>query len=416
MSGRDELLRRLDVRAPKRPAYVVWELTLACDQPCTHCNARAGVQREGELSTAQALEVVKQLAAAGTVECALIGGEAYLHPGFLEIVRALKAAGIRPTMTTGGRGIDRSLAQAIAEAGLHSASVSIDGLQGTHDLIRASKGSFEAAVSALRELRAAGVAVGVNTNLNRLNHSELEALYAELMPRGIGAWQVHLTVPMGRAAERSAMLLQPWDLIELVPRVAALKQRAWAEHRISLQAGNNLGYFGPEEGVLRSPRPDQPDDHYQGCQAGKQLMGIESNGTVKGCPTLQTSAYARGNLKNESVAEVFPRLDLARTVDALWGFCRSCPFAKTCLGGCSFTAHSFFGRAGNNPYCHYRAKTLAARGLRERLVFRQAAAQAPYGSGMLEIIEEPLDAPDPKPPLPRELLKRTHPAAASLRE
>jgi radical SAM protein with 4Fe4S-binding SPASM domain len=253
----------------------------------------------------------------------------------------------------------------------------------------------------------------VNTNLNRLNLDDLEPLYEELKLLGIEAWQVHLTVPMGRAAERSAMVVQPWDLIALVPRIVALKKKAWAEARISLQAGNNLGYFGPSEGVLRSPNPDRPDDHYQGCQAGKHLMGIEANGTVKGCPTLQTAHYARGNVKDEPIEALFPRLDLARTVDDLWGFCRTCPFAATCLGGCSFTAHAFFGRAGNNVYCEYRARTLAKRGLRERLVMKERAVDQPYGSGMFEIVNEAIDAPDPMPPTPRQLLRKMGPRVAA---
>jgi radical SAM protein with 4Fe4S-binding SPASM domain len=404
LSSRDDIFRRFDVSGPKRPTYVVWELTLACDQPCTHCGSRAGTVREGELSIEKALEVVEQLARAGTFECALIGGEAYLHPGFLDIVRALRDHGVRPTMTTGGRNIDRPLARAMAEAGLHGVSVSVDGLEPTHDLMRASRGSFASATRALRELQAAGIRTSANTNLNRLNHGDLEALYEVLKDLGISAWQVQLTAPLGRAADRPAMLLQPWDLIDLVPRIARLKKRAWAETGISMQPGNNLGYFGPEEAVIRSPRPDM-DDHFQGCQAGKQLMGIESSGAVKGCPSLQPQ-YVRGSLQDERLDAIWPRLDLNRTPDQLWGFCRTCPYAETCRGGCSFTAHAFFGRPGNNPYCHYRARTLAQRGVRERLVLKQKAPGEPFDCGVFEIVEEPLGAPDLKPPTPRQLLRK----------
>ena len=114
------VLRRIDT-APEdfHPAYVVWELTLACDQPCTHCGSRAGTARAGELSTEEALGVVAQLAAMRAREVVLIGGEAYLHPGFLDIIRALKAAGIRPMLTTGGRGLNAELAEEMARAGLH---------------------------------------------------------------------------------------------------------------------------------------------------------------------------------------------------------------------------------------------------------------------------------------------------------
>lgn len=389
--------RRLDVVTEQPfPAYVVWELTLACDHACTHCGSRAGVAREGELSTGEALDVVRQLAALGTREVILIGGEAYLHDGFLAIVRALCTAGIAPALTTGGRGITEELASQLAAAGLAYASVSVDGLEVTHDRMRNLRGSWRSAMSALDCLRAAGLPTSSNINLNRLNHNDLEALYDELRARGIGSWQVQITAPLGRAADRPDLLLQPWDLLDVVPRVAALKLRARADG-IVLTPGNNLGYFGPEETQLRSI--DAADrDHWRGCQAGKFVMGIEANGGIKGCPSLQP-AYVGGTTRDRSIAETWttaPELAFTRnrTVDDLWGFCRTCAFAEHCMGGCSFTAHSIFGRPGNNPYCHYRARTLAKQGLRERLVPATAAPGEPFDHGTFTLVTEPLAAPD----------------------
>jgi radical SAM protein with 4Fe4S-binding SPASM domain len=385
--SRDEVFRRFDVKQAPRPAYVVWELTLACDQPCTHCGSRAG----------PAFEVV------------LIGGEAYLHPGFLDIIRALRKAGVRPTMTTGGRGITAELAQQMADAGLHTVSVSIDGLEVTHDLFRASRGSFAAATNALKHLKAAGLRIASNTNFNRLNRDDAEPLYEHLRDLGIMAWQVMLTVPLGRAADRPAMLLQPWDLLTLMPMLTRLKERAF-DDGILIQAGNNLGYFGPEETLLRAPGKGVTE-HFNGCQAGKLVMGIEADGAVKGCPSLQSRHYIGGSLKERPLEEIWnqtPQLSFARTrtVEDLWGFCRTCPFAETCMGGCTFTAHSLFDRPGNNPYCHYRARVFAAAGKRERLVLRENAPGNPFDNGRFEIIEEAFDAPDPQPPTPRDLVKK----------
>jgi len=392
--------RRLNVVEERPfPAYVVWELTLRCDHACTHCGSRAGVARDDELATGEALAVVDQLAALGTREVVLIGGEAYLHEGFLEIVRALRARGIAPALTTGGRGITEDLAGELVRAGLAYASVSVDGLEPTHDRMRHLRGSWRGAMTALDRLRAAGLPTASNINLNRLNHKDLEPLYDELRARGIASWQVQLTAPLGRAADRPELLLQPWDLLEVVPRVAALKQRARADG-ITLTPGNNLGYFGPEEQKLRSVAASDRD-HWQGCQAGRFVMGIESDGAVKGCPSLQTAAYVGGNLRERPLDAIWhhaPELAFARrrTIDDLWGFCRTCPFARTCMAGCSFTAHSVFGRPGNNPYCHFRARSFAKQGLRERLVPAAAAPGAPFDHGTFDVVIEPLDAPDPE--------------------
>ncbi|MFO0550989.1 MAG: radical SAM protein [Polyangiaceae bacterium] len=392
--------RRLNVASSEFfPAYVVWELTLRCDHACTHCGSRAGAARPSELSTEEAVRVAGELAALGTREIVLIGGEAYLHDGCLTVMRALHERGVRVGMTTGGRGITPELARSMREAGLAQASVSVDGLEATHDRMRNLAGSFQFAMAALDNLRAAGVAISSNMNLNRLNRGDLEELYEKhLAPKRIQSWQVQITTPLGRAADRTSMVLQPWDLLDLVPRVARLKERAFKDG-ILLMPGNNLGYFGPEEGLLRSPTTAK-SDHFPGCQAGRFVMGIESDGAVKGCPSLQTAHYVGGNARTEKLADIWqtaPELAFtrARTRADLWGFCATCPFAEPCLGGCSFTAHSVFGRPGNNPYCHFRAREHQKRGLRERLVPGRAAEGRPFDNGLFEVVVEPFDAADP---------------------
>ncbi len=390
--------RRLDVvHEGQHPAYVVWELTLACDHACRHCGSRAGGHRADELTTSEALDVVAQLDEMGAREVVLIGGEAYLHDGFLEIIAALAAAGIRPTMTTGGLGITAELARDMKKAGLQLVSVSIDGLEPSHDKIRARKGSWKGAFAALGHFRDAGITTASNININRVNRGDIEDLFEKLRDAGIKAWQIQITSPLGRAADRPDMLLQPWDLLDLVPRIAELKKRAW-KHGIRILPGNNLGYFGPEEAIIRSPKPDG-QDHWQGCQAGKFVMGIESDGGVKGCPSLQSTSYVGGKLRERSMKDIWdssPELAFARkrTVDDLWGYCRECAYAETCMGGCSFTAHAVFGRPGNNPYCYHRARMRRKEGLRERLVAREAADGRPFDNGTFEIVLEPLDAPD----------------------
>ena len=62
------------------------------------------------------------------------------------------------------------------------------------------------------------------------------------------------------------------------------------------------------------------------------VMGIESDGGVKGCPSLQSLSYVGGSLRDRTLADVWqntPELafNRARGVDDLWGFCRTCDFA-----------------------------------------------------------------------------------------
>lgn len=391
--------RRVETGARSyHPRYVVWELTLACDQRCHHCGSRAGNARPKELSLSQSLDIVKQLVEMGTKDVALIGGEAYLYKGFLVIIEALTKAGITTTMVTGGREITPTLAKEMKTAGLSLCSVSIDGLEKAHDLIRGNRGSYQRALKSLENIANAGMTAASNININRINKDDIEALFEVLSSKGMRNWQVQITTPLGRAADRPQMLLQPYDLVDLMPRIAALKTKAF-DLGILIMPGNNLGYFGPEETLLRSPTPEGVD-YFLGCQAGKFLMGIESDGSIKGCPSLQTESYVGGNVQSKSLSEIWDHsAELAkfrtRTKDDLWGYCRQCIFADTCLGGCSFTAHALFGRPGNNPYCHYRARTLAKSGKRERLVLKERAPGKPFDHGLYQILLEDIPVFEP---------------------
>jgi radical SAM protein with 4Fe4S-binding SPASM domain len=373
-----------------RPIYAVWEITLRCDLACRHCGSRAGRERPEELSSDEALDFVRQMAELGVKEVTLIGGEAYLRDDWTDIVRAIRAHGMQCSITTGGRGFTRERAEAGKRAGLQSVSVSIDGLRGSHDALRGVRGSFDSALEAFGNLRAAGIPVAANTQVNRQNLAELEAIFDVLAAEKIHGWQVQLTVAMGRAADEPSLLLEPYQLLELMPRLSRLKDRADAE-KIRIFPGNNIGYFGPYESRLRSFYPDK---HAGSCGAGRLTLGVEANGDVKGCPSLPTADYVGGNVRDHSLRDIWERAEplrftRERTIDDLWGFCRGCYYAEACMSGCSWTTHVLFGRPGNNPYCHHRALELLREGRRERLVRTRPAEGMPFDYGRFEIVDEP---------------------------
>jgi radical SAM protein with 4Fe4S-binding SPASM domain len=352
------------------PTYAVWELTLRCNQACRFCGTRAGRPRPDELDTAAALEVVRQLAELGVREVAMHGGEAYLRHDWLELVRAIRDRGMSPTLVTGGRGLTWELAAAAKQAGITAVSVSIDGLSETHDWLRGIAGSHDSAREALRHLERAGVMVGANTQVNRRNLRELPALFDELRQHPLYGWQVQLMVPMGRAAEEESLWLEPYDVLELMPTLAELRPRADAAG-IALWPGDNVGYFGPFEHVLRHQRV--PEGHSSGCGGGILAVGIEANGDIKGCSAMSSEGFVAGNVQSSTLRELWeraPELKLARCFqpDTLWGFCRDCYYSEICKAGCIWTSATILGRFGNAPYCHHRALEHLARGEREYLV------------------------------------------------
>jgi len=371
-----------------RPIYAVWELTLRCDLACRHCSSRAGRARPDELSTAEALDLVAQLADLGVKEVTLIGGEAYLRDDWVDVVRAIRRHDMECTMTTGGRGIDGERARAARDAGLMSVSISIDGARATHDALRGLEGSHAAAMSAMLNLVREGVQVSSNTQIHRRNRRELAEIFADIQRAGAHSWQIQLTVASGRASDAPAVLLEPYHMIEVMPSVARLKPLADAAD-LRIWPANNLGYFGPFEALLRG---NLPGGRRGSCGAGRAILGIESNGDIKGCPSLP-SDYIGGNVREHRLRDIWERGEPLRftrgdRTGELWGYCAECYYAEDCLGGCSWTADALFGRRGNNPFCHHRALELLRRGRRERIVPVSEPSSVPFGHRLFEIVEE----------------------------
>jgi nif11-class peptide radical SAM maturase 3 len=382
----------------RRISYAVWEITLKCNLACQHCGSRAGHARTQELSTAEALDLVQQLADVGIKEVTLIGGEAFLRPDWLDIARAITQAGMVCGMTTGGFGITLETAQQMKEAGIRVVSVSVDGLEATHDRLRGKPGSWQWAFKTMSHLKQAGIPFGCNTQINRLSAPEFPLIYECLRDAGIFAWQIQLTVPMGNAADNHEILLQPSELIDVYPMLAQVAERAQQEG-VRIQAGNNIGYYGPYERLLRGA--GDPWTFWQGCTAGLSALGIEADGAIKGCPSLPTAAYTGGNIRDRNLRYIIEETeelrfnlgaDTPKGVEHLWGFCKTCEFAELCRGGCSWTAHVFFDKRGNNPYCHHRALTQAEQGVRERFTIKRYAEGKPFDNGEFELIEEAVDA------------------------
>jgi radical SAM protein with 4Fe4S-binding SPASM domain len=390
-------------RGRRIPVYAVWETTMLCNHACSHCGSRAGPEdaRPQELDTAELLDVARQLVDLGTREVTLIGGEAYLRDDIEVLVRFLSERGVRVTMQTGGRGLSEALCVRLRAAGMSAIGVSIDGPAGVHDVLRASPGSHLAGMRALQNARAAGLTITSNIQINRLNKDHLRETCELLADTGILVWRAQLTVPMGRAADRPEWILQPWEILDVIDTLAVL-QREQAERArrdglppermLDILSSNNIGYFGPHEELLRS-RPGGKPSYWTGCAAGRYTIGIESDGTVKACPSLPTAPYNGGRLTDVSLKQIWEYADelsfvTDRTTDELWGFCRSCYYADICRGGCSFTAHCTLGKRGNNPFCYHRAATLKEKGKRERLVQVERAEGRPYDFGRFELVEE----------------------------
>ena len=338
-----------------RPEFCVWELTLKCNMRCRHCGSMAGKARENELTVDECLNVAKQLVDLGCKQVTLIGGEVFLYDGWEKISRKLSENGLDVNLITNGFVLgDEQIAQ-IKHARLVNVGISLDGMKDNHNNIRNVNTSFEKVMEAFDVLNREGIPVAVVTSLIDRNFEDLWPMYDLLVEKGIQLWQIQIINPMGNMADKKGFLLDP-SKVSLVTRFIREKRN---EQKIMIYAGDNIGYFDENELYLRS----QPGMKYEwfGCQAGLRVVGIDSIGNVKGCESLYSDEFVEGNLRKESLSEIWYKegnfaYNRSFDIGMLTGSCKGCDKGAICRGGCRgacyFTTDSKF----ENPYCCYPGK------------------------------------------------------------
>ncbi|GIK43734.1 MAG: hypothetical protein BroJett011_75670 [Chloroflexota bacterium] len=191
---------------------VTWAVNHACNLHCTHCYDVVPYRRY-DLSTAEALEVIDRLYAAGVTFIAFSGGEAFLRKDLFELMAHCRQRGMDFGARSNGTRITRVVARRLKELGIAVVGVSFDGATpATHDAVR-GPGGFQAALTGLQALRAEGIRAQMEVVLSRQNAHEALA-FIEL-GEAVGASEVNFSAmtPNGRGRQRLDDLLdhQLWQ-------------------------------------------------------------------------------------------------------------------------------------------------------------------------------------------------------------
>ena len=328
------------------PYSALYELTLKCNMRCIHCGSSAGDQRLKELKTDEWLKLSKDLADMGCKYITLLGGEPFLRKDWYEIAKGIRDYGLKLTIISNGMLIDEKMISKFRDLDLYTIAISLDGGKAeSHDKIRQIKGSFKKCEEILTMLKDAGINTSVITTLNKINFEELPIMRDFLLGRGI-AWQLQIANPIGRFP-RDLMLTK-----EEFYSAALFIQTSRKKYDIKELPVTGAHCFGYHSKYLRNVNIVPI---WKGCQAGISLLGIQSNGGVKGCLSLDDN-YTEGNILEKSIKEIwndskFSEYNRDFKKDQLGEYCRDCKYSKSCKGGCMSVSTSITGVAHNDEYC-----------------------------------------------------------------
>jgi len=139
-------------QASERRPIVVWNITRACNLKCVHCYNDSGSRcAEDELSTQEAKEVLRDLAAFGVPTVLFSGGEPLMRKDLFEMLASARELGLRTVISTNGTLITAEIADKIKEHGVSYVGISLDGIGPINDKFRGVEGAFDKAVEGIRK-------------------------------------------------------------------------------------------------------------------------------------------------------------------------------------------------------------------------------------------------------------------------
>lgn len=112
------------------------------------------------------------------------GGEVFLHPEIFSILEYACRSGIQVNLTSNGTLLDKREIKRLAEIGVHSVSLSLDGIDpGLHDKLRGKKGAHKAVMKSIEYFAQnwkKRPKLRINTVVSQLNIHELDGIHSFL--------------------------------------------------------------------------------------------------------------------------------------------------------------------------------------------------------------------------------------------
>ncbi len=339
--GATPIMDRLISRTVRkhRPLSVHFDLTYRCNERCVHCYLDH--DDHGELTTAECLKVLDDLASSGTLFLTFSGGEIFLRPDLYEILAAARRLYFDISLKTNALLVTPERAGRLRELGVRRVQISVySDIPAVHDAITKVPGSLQRTLAAIPVLLEQGLQVKLACPLMKENLMAYRGVMALAEKLGV-PYVLDLTItpmmdgsggPLEHRASVSSLLPVLRDPVLHSCKPQMTPQAASAMNSFQQAIGSAVS-----SGLESSAYEDLP------CSAGHNSCYISPYGDVFPCVQLPQAA---GNLRREKFDDIWyhaPQLERLRAIREsqlpvcsrceLRSYCERCPGLALMEGG-----------------------------------------------------------------------------------
>lgn len=320
--------------------YLFWECTTNCNLNCLHCGSDCSAN-----GSYQDMPIQDFLDAICTIEnpvknftVVFTGGEPLLRNDIEMCGKELRKRGFKWALVSNGHLYDQQRHNSLLNAGLGALTISLDGLQDSHNWLRNRNDSYDKVLRAIELATSSNrLNFDVVTCINHKNIRELRQIKELLISKKVCAWRLFTITPIGRAAYNSDLMLSNRQFVELMDFIAESRKQNDIDVSFSCE-----GYVGNYELLVR--------ENYFFCRAGINIGSVLIDGSISACPNIDRT-FSQGNIYQDNFYEVWQnKFDLFRNRE--WtkvGQCETCGHYNDCQGN---GFHNWHGDMKNVLICH----------------------------------------------------------------
>lgn len=307
-----------------------WDINNECNLNCKHCRVSEKNDNE-KLSLKEAKSLFSECWYNGITMLNLSGGEPFLRDDIFEILDyAEKFEDI--VITTNGTLLNEEKCKKLSTYKNIKLSISLDGLEETHDKFRRKKGAFKKVIDILPVLNKNNIKYAIKYTLSKETAKDAIELLNLVAKMGAKEFNVRRVIVAGNANKDMVLSNEEYKNIirELIKNCRKLN--------VKFRTGDPLliPIFSEIWGI--DIKNDDLSKIYAGCQAGDEIIYIDYKGNVGACSYIPKFA---DNIKDKPLDEILKNnklfIDLREYKNKLEGKCNKCTYKMIC-GGCRASA------------------------------------------------------------------------------
>jgi radical SAM protein with 4Fe4S-binding SPASM domain len=332
---------------------VVYNCTAKCNLRCLHCYSSSNQEYgKAELSTAEAVAMLRSIAEYKCPVVLFSGGEPLLREDLSHLLRAAVKMGLRTVISTNGTLIDAATAKSFKKIGVSYVGISLDGPKNAHDIFRAKAGSFAATMEGIKNCNNAGVKTGLRFTITRKNHKYVSSIFDIAAENGIRRLCFYHLVRSGRGEQIANQILRPQETRAILDTIIAKTDEFVKKGLVDevLTVGNHADgpYLLTKMLAQKSPFYTKARELLLangGNRVGQNIASIGWDGSVYADQFWRN--YPLGNIKEQSFGQIWdnenePVLKMLRNKDQFADSrCKKCNWFRLCKGNFRFL--------GSNP-------------------------------------------------------------------